>query len=156
MHTLLLLIPLAAIIYEDFRYRAIHWIWIACMIIYILAFSTVRLNGIFLNILVVLLELLGVWGYFSWKSRDVVNIFKTHLGLGDVLFLLCMAGLFQPLIFIRILIIFLFLSIFLFYALKRLHLLGDSATVPLAGLLSVQLAVLLLLTKLGVFTIIIL
>ncbi|MEL6863598.1 MAG: hypothetical protein AAFP19_04225 [Bacteroidota bacterium] len=138
-----LIVPLAAIIYEDFRYRAIHWIWVALLalgaaLFFPLHWPSVGLNLGFLAIQGILLTL-----YFSIRQGTWINITHDYLGIGDVVFFLPLCLLFSPVNLILFFVVGLSLSLIGFLGFCWLTR-REIATVPLAGCLAVILIPLLI------------
>jgi hypothetical protein len=134
----LLLLPLSAIIYEDFKYRAIHWWWIVSIAILGILLREVSVYGILLNLLFISLQLFTVTIYFSIKQKEFINIMNNLLGLGDILFFISMAFWFSPLDFIHFNI---YSMIFALIGTKFLKSTTNdenlSLTIPLAGWMAI-------------------
>ena len=125
--------------YQDWKYRAIHWIIFPLLLITAgflfwnsyMPLETVLFNLVFLSVVIACLFL-----YISFKRGGLTNIFKSDLGLGDVLFLIAVAPLFVDrnyiLFFITGMIISGVLHLILF-ANKQ------STKIPLAGYLALYL-----------------
>lgn len=145
MKYVLLLISLGAIAYEDFKFRAIHWFWLLLLSAACFYFSGTSNRAIVLNIAIVVLEFAGVWMYFCLKNRGPINIFQSQIGIGDALFLISVTSLFETKYFIAALIVGLLLSLVIYQAFIKIQLLKQESTIPLAGLLSIQLIFLLFL-----------
>lgn len=140
---ILCLIP---VIYEDFKYRAIHWIWIALLIILALLFHPVE-NKVILNNLIFIFVQLGLLSiYFSIKHRKLINITKDYLGIGDILFFIPLCLLFSNegliLFFISSLTISLLFFLFWMLITKK-----ENQTIPLAGSMSLILIIILLISS---------
>lgn len=132
---------MAAIIYQDFKYRAIHIFLVigvficSCLLLWQHQKSLIPMfyTSIFLISVLVLL-----WVYITLKNRNIDAITK-GIGLGDVLFFFAAAPLFSlrnyMLFFISGMIIAL-----IFYILFRN--LMKTKLIPLAGILSGHLIVL--------------
>ena len=130
-------IPLFSIIYEDFRYRAIHWYWIALMFIFILFFYSVSLFYSGINAVFLIIQLSLLTCYFSIKRGKWVNITKSHLGIGDIVYFIPLCLLFSPFNFISFFVASLLISLVAssIYSLFSQNL----KTVPLAGCMSIVL-----------------
>lgn len=91
---------LAVLVYEDFKERAISW-W---PLLGILGLGVYQLTqSIFweawflaFNLIFIVLQLLLVSLYFSFKAKRWVNICKAHLGIGDILFFFALCPAFAP------------------------------------------------------------
>jgi len=134
-----LVLTLLAMAWQDFRYRGISWYHFLTLGVFLclskgrFTSGEVLINLVFLGMV---FGLLTAW--FSFKEGRLLNLFSAHIGLGDLLFLLCIALYFS------------FSSFFLFYLLSTLLILigvgiylfwskPESFTVPLAGLQSLLL-----------------
>lgn len=138
MLSLAILLPALPIIYEDFRYRAIHWIWVALLslailYVYPLRWPLVAINGFFL-----LLQVLFLTLYFSLKHRQLVNITQDYLGIGDLVFFIPLCLFFPPVHLILFFVGSLLLSLLGFSG-YRLFTQRQIATVPLAGCMALVL-----------------
>lgn len=140
MEWLVITIPLLFIIYEDFKYRAIHWIWLVVFTSLIICFQPLNFFHIFINLILIGFQLLGLTIYFSLKSRQLVNIINKFLGIGDILFFLPLCLLFTPenmiWFFIGSLMFTLF-SILLIQIIKS----PQKTTIPLAAWMSIALII---------------
>lgn len=139
-----ILLILAVMSIQDFKYRAISWYAFPLLAIFLmianpaLSLRESAANVGFIGVNYVLATVL-----ISMKYRRMINLMKEHIGAGDLLMLLCIAVYFPTLIF------------FLFY-LSSLILIAIGAgiymawykphqyTVPLAGLQSAMLLGLML------------
>ena len=110
---MLLLLPISLIplIYEDFKYRAIHWFWLVLFLFIVLLTNSFDINNVVLNFMFIMLKLTGVTLYFSIKNRRFVNIINQYLGIGDILFFIPLLFLFSPFNFLAFFILSLTASI---------------------------------------------
>jgi hypothetical protein len=145
---------LAFLAYEDQRHRAVSWlvfpfitlIFIWCSIHFI-GFNEMIYNVLY-NLGFLILQLLLISMYFSIKEKRVVLITRNYLGLGDILFLFCLAFFFSPLNYMT----FYFASLLIIvtgvfvYAVFRKKQYGQ---LPLAGWQSIILIVLILMNVLS-------
>lgn len=140
MEFLLIIIPLFFIIYEDFKYRAIHWIWLVIFTGLIIGFCPLKLNFIFANLILISFQLLGLTIYFSLKSRKLINITNRFLGIGDILFFLPLCLIFTPenLIWFFISSLIFTLLAFLF---QQFFFSPKKNTIPLAAWMSIALII---------------
>ena len=134
----LIAIPLLPIIYEDLRYRAIHWIWVALLTVLIFLAGPINWSFIGTNLSLLGLQLLGISCYFSLKHQTWVNIVNRYLGLGDILFFLPLTFLFSPLNFLLFLIVGFCFSLLVF-GIGKLVIGKKLLTIPLAGYLAIFL-----------------
>jgi len=96
MEFLLITIPLLFIIYEDFKYRAIHWIWLVVFIGLIIGLLPIEPITVLVNLALIGFQLLGLTLYFSLKEKKFINIVNQFLGIGDILFFIPLCFLFTP------------------------------------------------------------
>jgi len=138
MLSLAVLLPTLPIIYEDFRYRAIHWIWVALLTGLIVWAYPLHWPHIFTNFFFILVQLFFLSLYFSIKHRQLINITQSYLGIGDIVFFIPLCFLFSPIHLILFFIGSLLLSLlgsslYPFFGGKKL------ATIPLAGCMALVL-----------------
>jgi len=126
------------IIYQDFKERAIS-AW-TIPVLFLLGLYLAYLDEIWkpwfllFNLFFVGIQLLGVSFYFSIKHKEWVNITKSYLGLGDVLFFLAITPLFAPVQFCSFFIgslLFILLITGIYHISKH-----KLKTIPLAGAMS--------------------
>ncbi|MBB5440952.1 Flp pilus assembly protein protease CpaA [Pedobacter sp. AK017] len=141
---LLLLLILLVMGIQDMKFRAISWYLFPVLAIVLLLLNpSLSLQNCLLNIGFVAFVLVLLTAWFSLKQGSMVNLTRRHLGMGDILFLLCLALFFSPVDF------------FLFYLFSLLLIcMGTGAylllrrpanfTIPLAGLQGFVLILLLL------------
>lgn len=129
---------------QDLKYRAISWYLFPALAIILLVINpSFTIYSCLLNMGFVAIVLVLLTGWFSLKQGRLVNLTRRHLGIGDVLFLLCLAFFFSPVNFF----LFYLLSLLLIGMGTGLYLaLGKPVnfTVPLAGLQGFVLLLLLL------------
>lgn len=139
-----ILLILAVMSIQDFKYRAISWYAFPLLAIF-LVFANAVFNWTecLMNVGFIVVNYVLATAMISLKNGKPINLMKAHIGAGDLLMLLCTAVYFPTLIF------------FLFY-LSSLILIAIGAgiymawfkprqyTVPLAGLQSAMLLLLLL------------
>lgn len=139
---------LAIIVYEDFRYRGVHWflfpiLWALAFYLgfsrleTVLAYRFVLFNAAFLLLHFIVLSL-----YFSLKEKRLINLFQHYLGLGDALFVIALLPLFNPLALQKFIIVVAFVSLVLFLVLRQ-AVLPTLRTVPLAGCMALALLLLI-------------
>lgn len=139
--TLLILLVMGI---QDFKFRAISWYLFPALALCLLLISpSFSLYNTFVNIGFVAFVFVLLTGWFSLKSGSLVNLTERHLGIGDVLFLLCLAFFFAPLNFF----LFYLSSLLIVSIGTGLYLLvfrPDGFTIPLAGLQGLVLMTVLL------------
>lgn len=152
---ILVLIPLAFIIYEDFKYRAIHWWWLVFITLLGIYGMQISLKSVCYNILFIISQILIINTYFSIKHKEIINITNTYLGLGDILFFISIAFYFMPVDYIHFhiyaLVFTLLISSISIYT-QPLN--GKLKTIPLAGYMSIFFCLYLILKSLKLYDII--
>lgn len=144
MGLLSIILPILPIIYEDFKYRAIHWVWVALfagiiIIVYPIDWEQSFLNALFMGLQLFLLNI-----YFSIKNRRWINLFENYLGIGDLVFFLPLCLLFSPVNFILFFIASLSLTL-LGYLVYQISFPDNKVqTIPLAGAMAIVLIFVLL------------
>lgn len=138
---LLLLPGLGIIIYQDFSARLISW-WTIPWVLFIAGYLAVnnpfwQWQFLAFNFVFLVVQILAVSLYFSIKNRVWVNITKSYLGIGDILFFVAICPLFSPVhfcfFFIGTLILTLIMALIYQLTIKKLK------TIPLAGAMSICL-----------------
>ena len=81
--------------------------------------------------------------YMSIKNKKIKNIINTYLGIGDVLFFITLTVAFSPVNFIAFYILSLIVTL-LFYVFYNAILRNTSSQIPLAGMQSICLIIVLL------------
>ena len=97
----IILLLLLVVAWQDFKFRAIYW-WLFPLLICALALekslavtTTDMIVDFAINVTFLTAQLLLLTLYFSIKQQKLVNIFKHLFGLGDLLFLVCIAAYFS-------------------------------------------------------------
>lgn len=139
MGTLTIILPLIALIYEDFKYRAIHWTWVVLLLILVLVFYPLKLNTLLFNTFILIVQLAGITLYFSIKKRQFVNIINKQLGVGDIVFFIPLLFLFSSLNLLTFFTISIFLSL-AGYLIVTSIIQTNTHSIPLAGCMSIGLA----------------
>lgn len=135
--TIVLIITLLVVVYQDLRFRAVSWLvfpvlalagsglyWHDPGWLLLLQYSTA--NWLFMAI-----QLAGIFIYLSAKHRKATDITRNYLGWGDILFLMILALFFSPMNFIAFYMISL-LAVLLGTAVYRV-VVSTTCTIPLAG-----------------------
>lgn len=143
--TIVLLLSLVLIFFQDWRFRKIHVM--LPLVIFINSFFLIPItnlelaeitayNSIFFLITLGLLTL-----YMSFKAREFLNPFVHYFGLGDLLFFIAISPLFVLRNYIIFFILSLVFSILIHFSLKKFI---AENTVPLAGFSALLLIILLM------------
>lgn len=131
---------LAVVVWEDFTYRGVHWyifpIIFVCCILIDLSGSLNWVPGTFQINLFLLLQILTASLYFTVKKRYLVNIFKNHFGLGDLLFLVSISPMFSIFNFIAFYIISLIVITIFYVGFLSYKKYPNQYPIPLAGMQS--------------------
>lgn len=134
-----LLILCAIAFYQDWKFRAISWMVFPLLLITTLALfkiADIRLLTIGFNLFFLGTILLCLFIYISLQRKKLTNIFKSDLGIGDVLFLIAITPLFIDRNFVLFFITGMLLS-------GIVHLIlytkTQNAKIPLAGYLALYL-----------------
>ncbi|MBN2788275.1 MAG: hypothetical protein JXQ69_08140 [Paludibacteraceae bacterium] len=143
---LLVIIPALIIFYQDFQQREISWWTIPLLFISLLPESIANnewsalFENTLVNISILLFELFFTSVYFSLKNKQLTNIFKKYLGIGDVLFLMSICPFFHPIVFVFYLTgsLIIILLVSLIYGLIKKK---WNFTIPLAGIFSILLLI---------------
>ncbi len=146
---IVLLIVLLIILYQDFRFQAVSWIFflIGFVLTMWISVKVDYLPDIFLNVVIntlfVLFQLCIIY-LFTWiKYKQRKNIFKSVFGFGDLLFLIMIIPLFSPLNFIVFFIASIIFSLLVYSIINWLRI-YKKQRVPLAGLQSLFLLVVII------------
>lgn len=150
---ILLLIAYLSICYQDFKSREVYLF--TYLVLYVLFVCTILTNQLFLNIdfiiinscILVAVTCLLLMYYYLKYQHATVNRLKASVGWGDVLMLPAFIVSFSPVNLIVVFILSLLLSL-------TFHLISNSRssskkTIPLAGIQSMVLSVLLIANFLG-------
>jgi hypothetical protein len=133
---------LAVVSYQDFRYRALSSIVLAGLSALTLVHS-ILINSweealLFagINLLLIVIQLLGIMAYFSLKHKRITNIINTYLGSGDLWFYAVLACSFSPMNFVvfNLAACLVILVVYAFVDTKR-----RETTIPFAGCLALAL-----------------
>jgi hypothetical protein len=129
---------------QDFRFRAISWIWIPLLFISVLAKalfvsdSLVVLDSIMQNILFIVLQMGVLILYFSIRKKKFESVINSYIGWGDILFFVAIAPALcfgNFLLFIVFSILFILIS----YSILSIFKINTDKQIPLAGIQSVFL-----------------
>ena len=109
MHTIaifILLTTLSVIIWQDVKFRAIHWLTLPILFSSLMAYNyPINFHHLFQNILFVLALLFFITIYISIRSKRWILITREHFGIGDILFLIAITPISPTLGFMYIVII---------------------------------------------------
>lgn len=143
-----LILSLLFLFYQDMRYRAVYWLMFPFLLVLFADLAYVQVefmslvNNSGVNLAFLLIQFLILTFYFSLKNRRWINISAGLLGLGDILFLLCIAFYLSPLNYLFFYLISL-IVVLLITGVALINHSGAGKKVPLAGLQSLLLAMIL-------------
>ncbi len=132
------LILLALVLYQDLKYRAISWVLLPLLaIVFVLKSLQVVAMGELLqesliNLSFIIAQLLVLTAFISLQQKAFVNIFKSHIGLGDLLFFVVSCTAFSFLNFVLFYTTGLLFVLLSFLLLKQV-VKNTKKEVPLAG-----------------------
>jgi hypothetical protein len=133
--------------YQDVKYRAITWYAFPLLggFLFILN-RNLAVTEVLLNIAFIAFNYLSATLIISLREGQLTNLLKAHIGLGDILMLMCLAFYFPPLNFFAFYISSLLLitaGAGIYIKFQKPH----QFTVPLAGLQSCLLAGLIIMSS---------
>lgn len=143
MGSIAIISSLIPIIYEDFKFRAIHWYWLVVLLALVLITQPFDSTQIAFNVFFLLIQFLGLTIYFSIKNKQLTNIVDNYIGMGDLLFFIPLCWLFTPTAFIFFFTASLLFSLIGFLLLKQFWK-KNLETIPLAGTMSICMIIVLL------------
>lgn len=135
-----ILLLLLIIAYEDFRVRAIHTflpiLLFACLVTkyYTAAYHIDYIQTIGINIAFLLMQVFLAMIFFTVREKQLVNIFKSYLGTGDVLFLLSISPAFSTINFVAFYTVSLAIIATLYFVAGTIKWVNSNHQIPLAGL----------------------
>lgn len=145
--TLSTILILTLMTYQDFKYRAITWYAFPLLGAALFVLNrNLTVIEVLLNIGFIGFNYLSATLIISLREGQLTNLLKAHIGLGDILMLVCLAFYFPPFNFFA----FYFSSLLLIAAGAGIYLKLQKPpqfTVPLAGLQSCLLAGLILISS---------
>ncbi len=139
---LIMLIPLAKLVMDDFRRREVSLIWLAVTAVCAIGTAIVvdgwreTLIRSGLNLLLVVYMGIGVVVWAWIKSRKIVNPINRHIGSGDVLFFLTLTPLFSLKGFAWLLVACMVFSLFWWKSPENIPLVATSGIVTGLGIIT--------------------
>ncbi|MBP7222219.1 MAG: hypothetical protein KBA50_03120 [Sedimentibacter sp.] len=135
MLKILVILLMAILFYEDIRHRSISILWIAAALLGVLALSHIesRLNliNIILNLAFVMVQVAFISLYLLLKGKQIKNIFKDYIGLGDVAFWIIPVFYLDPIIYVFYVLLCYLSALIIFGTVMAAK--KKSITIPLAG-----------------------
>jgi len=146
---------LGALAWQDFRSRMITaWLLPAAGVFLSVAeifhsdITRVGQNA-GINLILLLLQFLALTLWISFRNRKWINIIDSHIGLGDILFLVCITPALSPFNFCVLLTAGTLLTLFIHTAVQLMKN-GADPKIPLAGYLGSIILVFCLLNVSGI------
>ena len=141
---LVLGVVLAVVTWQDLKYRVIHFLLplTICIISLGINYYSNELSIIMFakNIGFISINVLGLVLYYSIREKKIINPINSMIGLGDVLFFLAIAPLFDLKSYILFFIVGMIFSLVIHLFVNTIK---KQKTVPLAGYLAIMLVVFL-------------
>jgi hypothetical protein len=138
---------LGYIAFQDFKYRAVYWFLFPglSLLLYYMKYpkagNLLTLQDAIYALSFLAVQLIILFLYFTVKNRKAVNILKSHLGLGDVLFLVAISFYLSP---VNYLLFYVFsLLLIIIYVLMLNLTRKKMEQIPLAGLQAIFFTLLL-------------
>lgn len=142
-------ITMTAIAYQDFKYRAIHWLLFLFISIFLtidglktISFTQYILNISF-NILLIFLQFALLYLYYFFQGKNLKSIFFNIIGEGDILFIVILSLAFSWHSFLFYYILGLLFSVITWLLLKYSGII-HSELIPFAGLMAIFCTLLLI------------
>lgn len=135
-----ILLFLLVVVYEDFKDRTIHiflpFLLFICLVVKYYTSANVAnyIQTIGVNIVFLIMQILLAMLFFAVKEKKMVNIFESHLGAGDILFLLSLSPAFSTINFIIFYTISLAIIAVLYFVAGSIKWVNRNHQIPLAGL----------------------
>lgn len=151
---IIIFVILALIAYEDFKYLAVSWFYFPVLAVLVTIHSlqelgkTVLISYLSINLVVVVILFTVVFTYVSIKQKTLTNIFKSYIGMADLLILLIFSLSFSPINFVAFMLVGFVLSIFVFGLLGIIK--KNHKRIPLAGVLALEYVALFILSRIFV------
>lgn len=135
MLTFFLIALLLVICYQDLRYRAVMWILFPLLagICFWYNYGQTDWTAILLNVLFVLFLLAGLTAYISVKRKQLTAIWNGFFSWGDILFILAITPLFEPIHYIYFFTFGTLITLLIHLSVMRFT---SDKTIPYAGYLS--------------------
>jgi hypothetical protein len=147
-----LMLVLILITYQDFKFRAVTWFFFPLLAAILIGESmyheiwSITVEYFIINASFMIIQLLTVTLYLSFRHRSFIRIWHQYLGLGDILFLFILCFFFSPINLIIFYLSSLIIAILVTLVLRRSY--SSFSLIPLAG---IQSALLTLLIMLNIF-----
>lgn len=137
---MVLSLVLIAIVYQDLKQRTIHVILPVLLFVFSLVYNyyskTLLLSYTVYNTAFILINIVGLFLYYSIKNKRIHNPIDNQIGLGDIVFFFAITPLFNLKTFALYFVLSLVASL-LMHGIAALFL--EVKTIPLAGYMSLCL-----------------
>lgn len=146
---ILICLVLLIIVFQDFKYRAVHWIMFPLLWILLVIDSVISLklrdyiSGTAINLLIIFIQVLILYTYYLLQGKNLKLIESRIMGAGDVLFIFIMAFAFTWTSFMFYYIAGLLFALLAWLIFRKLFK-EQTGLVPLAGLLALYMIIIML------------
>lgn len=141
------ILTLGILSWQDFRSRQIAW-WLLPVLVVVFFAGAFDENsvqeigrGFATNMIFLCLQFLFVWIWFSVKQKKMSKLIDAQIGLGDILFMICVAPAFSPANFIVFYTLGMSITLLVTIVVKLFRP-GMKSEIPLAGALALPLMIL--------------
>ncbi len=138
---IVVILLLATLIYQDFKYRCVLWIIFPALILsqFFLSYMLIGWEELWLNmtvnLMLIVLQFLVLTFYFSFRNRKWTNIINKYIGIGDVFFFVFLILAFSPFNFIAFFIVSLIAILIIYTVAVKDNL--KKYKIPLLGAMSI-------------------
>lgn len=136
---LIIIIPIIAMVFSDFKKRTINIIWLGIFALAILGYclstDAEYVDNIIANLIILGIITTSTTLYLIIRNKQLINPLKGYIGTGDLLFVVCLIPLWNTNIFLRFLIISFVSGIFWWLISKVIY--GRNPTIPLVGIMGI-------------------
>lgn len=140
---LIFVIPIIVMIFSDFKKRTISIFWLGIFALSILGYG-LSTNSEYVSKIITNLTILGLIATFATlylilKNKQLINPLSEYIGIGDLLFIVCLVPLWSGVQFLIFLIISFVSGILWWITLKIFY--GRNRTIPLVGIMGITFLV---------------
>lgn len=141
----ILMMAFLTMAYQDLKKRQIHVVLPIVVFIGLYSYNRayIEISQLLMSLSFVMITILAVTLYFSFKNKRILNPLQEHIGLGDILFFMAVIPMFNFRNYVLFYITGMIFSLVLFLMLPIKQ---REQSVPLAGLLSIYSLLLMLYT----------
>ncbi|MDR1678836.1 MAG: hypothetical protein LBR81_03570 [Prevotellaceae bacterium] len=138
---MVIVLLLAALIYQDFKSRSVLWVIFPVLIIFqfFLSYKLIGWDELWrntvVNLMLLALQFLLLTLYFSFRNARWTNIINKYIGAGDVFFFVFLSLAFSPFNFIAFFVVSLLAILIIYFLIVRKNL--KKHKIPLLGAMSI-------------------